>query len=114
MRELLSSKIHKAIVTKANLNYIGSITIDEELINLVGLWPGQKVLIVDNTNGNRLETYVIVGEKNSGIICMNGASAHLVKKGDEITIMGFEFSNKPIIAKKILVDKKNKFLKKII
>lgn len=111
MREILSSKIHKATVTEANLAYTGSITIDKALLELVDLWEGQKVLVVDNTNGARLETYVIVGEKDSGIICMNGAAAHLIKSGDEITIMGFKFSDKPIKAKKILVDKDNKFLR---
>lgn len=113
MREILSSKIHKATVTDANLAYTGSITIDQALLELVDLLEGQKVLVVDNTNGARLETYVIVGEENSGIICMNGAAAHLIKKGDEITIMGFELSDKPIKAKKILVDKDNKFLKNL-
>ena len=113
MREILSSKIHKATVTDANLAYTGSITIDKALLDLVDLWEGQKVLVVDATNGARLETYVIVGEKNSGIICMNGAAAHLIKKGDEITIMGFEFSDKPIKAKKILVDKNNRFLRNL-
>jgi aspartate 1-decarboxylase len=95
------------------LAYTGSITIDKALLDLVDLWEGQKVLVVDATNGARLETYVIVGEKNSGIICMNGAAAHLIKKGDEITIMGFEFSDKPIKAKKILVDKENKFVREL-
>ena len=111
MRWILSSKIHKATVTDANLNYIGSITIDEDLIDKVGLIAGEKVLVVDNTNGARLDTYVIAGERDSGMICMNGAAAHLIKKGDEIIIMGFELSDKPIKAKNILVDKNNKFLK---
>lgn len=111
MRWILRSKIHKAIVTDADLNYVGSITIDEDLIDKVGLMAGEKVLVVDNTNGARLNTYVIAGERDSGTICMNGAAAHLVKKGDEIIIMGFELSDKPIKAKNILVDKNNKFLK---
>lgn len=110
MRSILRSKIHKATVTDANLNYVGSITIDEELVEMVGLWHGEKVLVVDNTNGARLETYVIIGEKNSGVICMNGAAAHLINKGDEIIIMGFELTDKPIHTKSILVDKNNKFL----
>ena len=113
MREALSSKIHKATVTDANLAYTGSITIDKALLELVDLWEGQKVLVVDNTNGARLETYVIVGEKNSGTICMNGAAAHLIKQGDEITIMGFELSDKQIKAKKILVYKDNKSLRNL-
>lgn len=111
MRWVLRSKIHKAIVTEANLSYIGSITIDEELIEKAGFWPGEKVLVVSNTSGARLETYVIKGKKGSGVICMNGASAHLIKKGEEIIIMGFELTDKPISAKNILVDKNNKFVR---
>jgi len=111
MRWILRSKIHKAIVTEADLDYVGSITIDEDLIDKVGLLPGEKVLVVDNTNGARLETYVIVGERGSGIICMNGAAAHLIKKKDEIIIMGFELTDKLIKSKNILVDKNNKFVK---
>ena len=68
MRWVLRSKIHKAIVTEADLHYIGSITIDEELVEMAGLWPGEKVLVVSNTSGARLETYVIAGERHSGII----------------------------------------------
>ena len=88
MRWVLRSKIHKATVTQANVDYVGSITIDENLIEKVGLWPGERVLVVDNTNGARLETYVMVGGRDSGIICMNGAAAHLIMVGDEIIVMG--------------------------
>ena len=95
----------------ADLNYIGSITLDQELIKKVGFWPGEKVLIVSNTTGERLETYIIAGKSKSGVICMNGASAHIIKKGEEIIIMGFELSAKPIKPKSILVDKHNKFVK---
>lgn len=109
MRFLLRSKIHRATVTEADLDYIGSITIDKELMDKVGIWPGEKVLVVDNTNGARLETYVVSGRP--GVICMNGAAAHLVKKGDNITVMGFELTDKQIEAKKILVDGKNRFLR---
>lgn len=111
MRFVLRSKIHKARVTDANLEYIGSITIDEDLIEKAGFWPGEKVLVVSNTTGARLETYIIKGERESGTICMNGASAHLIKKGEEIIIMGFELSDKPIEATNILVDDRNRFLK---
>ena len=111
MRWVLRSKIHKATVTETNLNYMGSITIDEDLIEKVGFWPGEKVLVASNTTGARLETYVIVGERGSGIICMNGAAAHLIKFGEEVIIMGFELTDKPIKARNILVDKSNKFLK---
>lgn len=111
MRLVLHSKIHKAIVTEANLDYIGSITIDEELIKKADFWPGEKVLVVSNTSGARIETYIIVGKRNSGIICMNGAAARLIKKGEEIIVMGFELTDKPIEPKNILVDQNNKFLK---
>lgn len=111
MRWILRSKIHKATVTEANVNYIGSITIDKDLIEKTSLWPGEKVLVVSNTTGARLETYVIPGKRNSGVICMNGASAHLIKKGEEIIIMGFELTPKKITSKSILVDKDNKFVK---
>jgi aspartate 1-decarboxylase len=111
MRWVLRSKIHKAIVTEANLNYIGSITIDEDLVEKAGLLHGEKVLVVSNTSGARLETYVIVGKRRSGIICMNGAASHLIKAGEEIIVMGFELTDKPIKPKSILVDKNNKFVK---
>jgi len=111
MRIMLKSKIHKAIVTQANLNYVGSITIDQALMEKVDLWEGEQVMVVDNTNGARLTTYVIKGKKNSGVICMNGAAAHLIKKGDEIIILGFAHTNRKIKPRNILVDKKNKFVK---
>ena len=113
MRWFLRSKIHKATVTDANLAYIGSITIDETLVEAVGLMPGEKVLVVDNTNGSRLETYVMVGERDSGTICMNGASAHLIDKGDDITIMGFELSDEQVTPRKILLDKDNKIARQL-
>lgn len=111
MRFVLRSKIHKATVTDADLNYLGSITIDEDLVEKAGFWPGEKVLVVSNTSGARLETYVILGERESGIICMNGAASRLIKKGEEIIVMGFELTDRKIKSKNILVDKKNKFVK---
>jgi len=111
MRWVLRSKIHRATVTETNLNYIGSITIDEDLVEKAGFWPGEKVLVVSNTTGARLETYVILGKRNSGVICLNGAAAHLIKTGEEIIIMGFELVDKPIKPKIVLVDKNNKFVK---
>jgi aspartate 1-decarboxylase len=109
MRWVLRSKIHKATVTDANVAYVGSITIDEELIERVGLWPGEKVLVVSNTSGARLETYVIAGERGSGVINMNGAAAHLIKRGEEIIIIGFELTERPIVPRQILVDRDNRF-----
>jgi aspartate 1-decarboxylase len=111
LRWMLRSKIHKAIVTDADLQYIGSITIDQDLIEMVQLWPGEKVLVVSNTTGVRLETYVIAGPRNSGTICMNGAAAHLIHKGEEIIVMGFELTDSPVVTKSILVDPDNKFLR---
>jgi aspartate 1-decarboxylase len=111
MRIYLRSKIHKAIVTDANLHYVGSITIDERLMELADLAEYEKVLVVDNSNGQRLETYVIKGKKNSGIIGMNGASAHLIHKGDEVIIMAFQVSDRPKKPINILVDTRNRFVK---
>lgn len=87
--EVIKSKIHRVTVTEANLNYIGSITIDEDLMDAVNLIEGEKVQIVDNNNGERLETYVIKGERGSGAICLNGAAARKVHPGDVIIIMSF-------------------------
>ena len=111
MRWVLRSKIHKATVTDANVAYVGSITIDEALIERVGRWPGAKVLVVSNTSGARLETYVIAGERDSGVINMNGAAAHLIKRGEEIIIIGFELTERPIVPRQILVDQNNRFVR---
>ncbi|MDI9613615.1 MAG: aspartate 1-decarboxylase [Acidobacteriota bacterium] len=113
MRWVLKSKIHKATVTEADVHYVGSITIDEDLMDRVGLWPGEKVLVVSNTTGERLETYVIEGRRGSGEICMNGAAAHMIKRGDEIIIMGFELVSEPITPRVILVDEHNRFLRQL-
>lgn len=86
---ILKSKIHRVQVTEANLNYIGSITIDEDLMDAAGILPNEQVCVVDNTNGARLETYTIPGERGSGCICMNGAAAHLVHPGDTVIIMAY-------------------------
>jgi aspartate 1-decarboxylase len=109
MRWVLRSKIHKARVTEANVAYTGSITVDQDLLDKVGLWEGEKVLVTSNTNGARLETYVIAGKRGSGVVCMNGAAAHLIQEGHEIIIMGFELSDKPIPPRVILVDEYNRF-----
>jgi aspartate 1-decarboxylase len=108
MRHVLRSKIHNAYVTEANLAYIGSITIDEALMEAVGLWEGERVLVVSNTSGSRLETYVIKGERDSGFIAMNGAAAHLIAEGEQIIIMGFELTDAPIIPTVVLVDANNR------
>lgn len=87
--EVLKSKLHCVKVTEANLNYMGSITIDEDLMDAAGLITGEKVQIVDNNNGERLETYVIKGERGSGCICLNGAAARKVQIGDIVIIIAY-------------------------
>ena len=89
MRLILRSKIHKATVTEANLNYIGSITIDEDIMDAANVIANEKVSIVNNNNGERFETYVIPGKRGSGVICINGAAARLVQPGDIVIIMAF-------------------------
>jgi aspartate 1-decarboxylase len=89
IRQLLKSKIHRATVTEANVDYIGSITIDNELMELADIVPYEKVLVADIDNGARLETYAIEGPAGSGVVCMNGAAARLVTKGDRVIIMTF-------------------------
>ncbi|MBW2983209.1 aspartate 1-decarboxylase [Candidatus Woesearchaeota archaeon] len=111
MRWMLRSKIHKATVTEADVDYVGSITLDMDLADKVGIKEGEKVLVVDNTNGARLETYVIPGERGSGVVGMNGASARLIKKGDEVIVMGFELSDGDVDEKSILVDGQNRFVR---
>ena len=89
MIEVLKSKLHCVKVTEANLNYMGSITIDEDLMDAANLISGEKVQIVDNNNGERFETYIIKGERGSGAICLNGAAARKVQVGDTIIIMSY-------------------------
>ncbi|MBE5099983.1 MULTISPECIES: aspartate 1-decarboxylase [Priestia] len=88
-RTMMNAKIHRAHVTEANLNYVGSITIDEDVIDAVGITANEKVQIVNNNNGARLETYVIPGERGSGVVCLNGAAARLVQPGDIIIIISY-------------------------
>ena len=85
--EVLKSKIHRASVTQANLNYVGSITIDEDLLDAAGMIEGEKVQVLDIDNGERLETYIIKGERGSGAVCLNGAAARKVQVGDKVRII---------------------------
>ncbi|HHU6751553.1 TPA: aspartate 1-decarboxylase [Staphylococcus pseudintermedius] len=89
IRTMMNAKIHRARVTEANLNYVGSITIDQDILDVVDILPNEKVAIVNNNNGARLETYVIAGERGSGKICLNGAAARLVQVGDVVIIMTY-------------------------
>ena len=114
----LKSKIHRATVTDANIDYVGSISIDKDLMRAANLLSYERVQVLNITNGNRLETYVIEAPKNSGEICINGAAAHLVKKGDLVIIVAYcqlkeeeLFNYKPKI---INVDDKNKIINKTI
>lgn len=87
--EVLKSKLHCVQVTEANLNYMGSITIDQDLMDAVGIIPGERVFIVDNNNGERFDTYTISGERGSGCVCLNGAAARKVQVGDTVIIMAY-------------------------
>jgi aspartate 1-decarboxylase len=111
LRSVLRAKIHKATITQADPDYVGSITIDSALTDLVDLWQNERVLVASNTSGSRLETYVIKGEHGSGKICMNGPAAHLIAAGEEVVIMAFAQTNEPIDPKVILVDGENKFVR---
>lgn len=113
MRFLLRSKIHKAVVTGASVDYIGSISIDLDLLERAGLMVGEKVLVVSNTSGARLETYTIEAPRGSGTIEMNGAAAHLIGKGEEIIVMGFELADAPVEPRAILVDERNRFVREL-
>ncbi|ATO51235.1 aspartate 1-decarboxylase [Brevibacillus laterosporus] len=88
-RTMMTAKIHRATVTEANLNYVGSITIDKDILDALDLLPNEKVQIVNNNNGARLETYIIEGEPGSGVICLNGAAARLVQPGDVVIIIAY-------------------------
>ncbi len=110
-RTLLGGKIHRATVTQANLNYVGSITIDQDLLDAAGILVNEKVYIVNNNNGARFETYTISGERGSGMICLNGAAARLAQAGDVIIIMSYVMLSEPEIAthqpQVVLVDEHN-------
>ena len=111
---LLKSKIHRARVTEANLNYVGSITIDEDLMDAADIVKHEKVQIVDNNNGNRFETYVIPGERGSGVVCLNGAAARLVQPGDVIIIISYMMFDRREADKHhptvVFVDEKNRIV----
>ena len=113
---MLKSKIHRAVVTEADIDYVGSITIDADLLDDANIFEYEKVQIVDINNGERFETYTIKGERGSGIICLNGAAAKLVNIGDKIIIMSYADmdikearSHKPTV---LFVDENNKLIRK--
>ena len=112
---MFHGKIHRATVTEANLEYMGSITIDSTLMKLAGILPGERVQIVDNNNGARLETYVIEGEPDSGVICLNGAAARKVTVGDKVIIIAYAMMThqeaQDCVPKVVMVDDGNRPLK---
>lgn len=112
---MFKSKIHRAVVTEADLNYVGSITIDEELLEAAGILPHEKVQVVNNNNGARLETYTIKGPRGSGVICLNGAAARLVQPGDNVIIISYAMMDRNEAAgftpAVVLVDENNKITK---
>ena len=112
---IFHGKIHRATVTEANLEYMGSITIDSTLMKLAGILPGERVQIVDNNNGARLETYVIEGEPDSGVICLNGAAARKVTVGDKVIIIAYAMMTpeeaQACVPKVVMVDDDNRPLK---
>lgn len=117
-RTMMNAKIHRARVTEANLNYVGSITIDEDLLDKVGIAPNEKVAIVNNNNGSRFETYVIPGERGSGVLCLNGAAARLVQEGDIVIVISYAMvaeenvkSHKPKVA---IMNEENNTIKELI
>ena len=113
--EMLEGKIHRATVTEANLDYVGSITVDISLLEEAGIREYQKVQVVDVNNGNRIETYTIAGKKDSGVICLNGAAARLFSTGDKVIIMAYasysEDELKDYKPKVVFVDDENKITK---
>ncbi len=113
---LMKSKIHRATVTEANLDYVGSITLDPDLMESASLFVNEKVQICNVTNGNRLETYVIEGERGSGIVCINGAAAHLVSPGDLVIIISYAIVSAEVakthLPDIVFVDSNNKIVEK--
>lgn len=112
---MFKSKIHRAVVTEANLNYVGSITIDEALMEAADILPNEKVQVVNNNNGARLETYVIPGPRDSGVICLNGAAARLVQPGDTVIIITYAVMDRNearnFTPTAVLVDEHNKVIR---
>lgn len=112
---MFHGKIHRATVTQANLEYMGSITIDEELLELAGILPGERVQVVNNNNGARLETYTIAGKRGSGVICLNGAAARKAQVGDTVIIIAYAMMTKEeaqnLVPDVVMVDEYNRPVK---
>ncbi len=107
LREVLKSKLHRAMITDADVEYEGSIEIPRDLMDSADIWPGEKVLVASITTGARLETYVLEGKPGTGKILINGGAAHLIKAGERVAIMAFGYSETPVTPKNLLLDEKN-------
>lgn len=116
MRTMCKGKIHRATVTQANLNYIGSITIDQDLLDAANIYPYEKVQVVNINNGSRLETYAIAGARGSGVICLNGAAARLTAEGDIVIIISYgmytEEEIRTLVPQVVFVDEQNRLTEK--
>ena len=112
LHQVLKSKMHRAMITSADVDYEGSIEIPADLMDAAGLWAGEKVLVASITTGNRLETYVQEGAAGTGNIIINGGAAHRIKKGERVAIMAFGLSETPVLPKKILLDETNQIIRR--
>ncbi len=116
LRTMCKGKIHRATVTQANLNYIGSITIDQDLLEAADIYPYEKVQVVNLNNGSRLETYTIAGARGSGVICLNGAAARLTSEGDVVIIINYGMFNEEeirrLVPQIVFVDENNRITEK--
>ncbi len=110
LRQMLKSKIHRATITDADLNYVGSITIDQALLEAVDLWPGELVHVWNVTNGERFETYALAGAPGSGIVQVNGSAARRVHVGDIVIVAAFCLADEPVTPRAVLVDERNQFV----
>jgi aspartate 1-decarboxylase len=111
-REVLKSKLHRAMITGSDVDYEGSIEIPTDLMEAADLWAGEKVLVASITSGARLETYVLAGKPGTGHILINGGAAHLIKAGERVAIMAFALSETPVTSKNLLLDEKNLIVRK--
>jgi aspartate 1-decarboxylase len=111
LRELLKSKIHRCTITEANVEYVGSITIDEDLLDAVDIWTGELVHVWNIDNGERFQTYALAGARGSGVVCINGAAALKVSVGQRVIVASFGLSETPIAPKIVLTDAKNRIEK---
>lgn len=111
-REVLKSKLHRAMITGSDVDYEGSIEIPTDLMEAADLWAGEKVLVASITTGNRLETYVLAGKPGTGHIMINGGAAHLIKAGERVAIMAFALSEVPVQSTNLLLDEINQVVRK--